>query len=183
MSTAKQQRTARFTTVGTISKTRGTGGELLIAHPETVVPGQLAGATVFLVPPQIRERPFVVEKASLTSEGLALKLAGVSSRADAFDYVGRSVVISSAVVPTSVSPVDEMAELIGYNVVDDHGVALGTLSAILETAAHAVLVIDGSFGEVLIPAIEEFVVDIDDDRSVVEVRIIPGMVPGYPEES
>ena len=69
MSTAKQQRTARFTTVGTISKTRGTGGELLIARPETVAVDRLVGATVFLVPPALEDGPFVVERATDTSEG------------------------------------------------------------------------------------------------------------------
>lgn len=181
MSTARFSRTARFTTVGTISKTRGAGGELFIAHPETVASDLLVGATVFLVPPGVRDLGRQVSSATETGDGLSLKLSGIDSRAAAFDYVGKRVVVSSGVVSAKVAAVDEFIDLVGY-AVREGSVLLGEVTAILETAAHPVVVVEGPFGEVLIPGVSEFIEEVDDKSRTVEVQTIPGMVPGLTGE-
>ena len=177
MSTARNIRTSRFTTVGTISKTRGTGGELYIAHPEAVAFDHLVGATVFLVPPALRDAGRVVESALDTGDGISLKLSGIDSRPEAFEFVGRAVVVSSASVSAPVSVIDDYIDVVGY-AVREGDIYLGEVTEILETAAHPIVVIGGPFGEVLIPAVPDFIEYMDDDERMIEVHTIPGMVPG-----
>lgn len=176
MSTARNTRTSRFTTVGTISKTRGSGGELYIAHPETVAFDHLVGATVFLVPPRLRDRGRLVESVLETGDGLAIKLAGIDARADGFDYVGRTVIVSAADVEAPASPIADFMQVIGFSVREGDRV-LGEVTSLLETAAHPIIVVDGQFGEVMIPGVEEFIEYIDEEGRTIVVRTIPGMVP------
>lgn len=177
MSKARDTRTSRFTTVGKISKTRGTGGELYIAHPEAVAFDHLVGATVFLVPPSLRDVGRLVESVLDTGDGLSLKLAGIDSRSEAFDYVGRSVVVSSVDVAPAAAIIDEYIEVLGYTV-REGDLHLGVVTAIIETAAHPIVVVEGPFGEVLIPAVPEFIEYLDDEERIIEVHTIPGMIPG-----
>ncbi|MEZ0327200.1 MAG: ribosome maturation factor RimM [Fimbriimonas sp.] len=63
-------------------------------------------------------------------------------------------------------------DLIGMMVVTTEGQEIGLVDDVLVTPAHDVLVI----GPVMIPAVKEFVkqVDLDDDR--ITVQVIPGML-------
>jgi 16S rRNA processing protein RimM len=61
-------------------------------------------------------------------------------------------------------------EILGADVVDEAGVALGKLADILETGANDVWVVRGPDGELLIPAVREYVRDVDAAARRVTVR-------------
>ncbi|CAN5422609.1 ribosome maturation factor RimM [soil metagenome] len=63
-------------------------------------------------------------------------------------------------------------DLIGMKVVTVEGQELGEVDDVLETAAHEILQV----GEILIPAIKEFVKDVDFDTETITVQLIPGMI-------
>ncbi|RYG45721.1 16S rRNA processing protein RimM [bacterium] len=65
-------------------------------------------------------------------------------------------------------------DLIGLTVFDQNGLQLGKVDDILSTPAHDILVI----GEIMVPAIKEFVDDVDLEAETIKVRLIPGMRPG-----
>lgn len=63
-------------------------------------------------------------------------------------------------------------DLIGLRVVTTDGRDLGEVDDVLAMPAHDVL----QMGELLIPAIQEFVKDVDLDKGVITVQLIPGML-------
>ena len=65
-------------------------------------------------------------------------------------------------------------DLIGLEVVTIGAVSIGRVDEVLDYPAHEVLQV----GEVLIPLIKEFVIDVDVPRGVITVKLIPGMLPG-----
>ncbi|MCK4739537.1 MAG: 16S rRNA processing protein RimM [Deltaproteobacteria bacterium] len=67
-------------------------------------------------------------------------------------------------------------ELIGLKVVTEDGASLGIISEIITTGANDVYVVDGKDGEVLIPATEEVVVDIDVEKKILKVKLLPGLI-------
>ncbi len=80
-------------------------------------------------------------------------------------------------IPTSQKPeLDEdefmTEDFIGLNVVTVEGQELGTIDDVIPMPAHDVIQI----GELLIPAIREFVKDIDFDANTMTVQLIPGML-------
>lgn len=62
-------------------------------------------------------------------------------------------------------------DLIGMKVITVDGEDLGELDEVLSLPAHDVLIV----GEVMIPAIEEFVQVVDFDDGIITVKLIPGM--------
>lgn len=66
--------------------------------------------------------------------------------------------------------------LFGYDVVDESGGSLGTISSIVRSAAHPLWGVTRDGSEHLIPAVEPFVISVDHDRKRVVVRPIPGLL-------
>ena len=67
-----------------------------------------------------------------------------------------------------------IADLIGARVVDESGAQVGELTEVLEMPAGQVYVVQGET-EHTIPAVPEFVRDIDVDAGMIRVRLIEGM--------
>jgi len=70
-------------------------------------------------------------------------------------------------------------DLIGFAAVDTEGKPLGTIDDIIGAPAHDILDISG----VLVPAVEEFVVEIDLDNERVVIKPIPGLFDDDSEEA
>ncbi len=68
-------------------------------------------------------------------------------------------------------------ELEGLKVVDRNRGELGTLEELFTTAAHDIYVVRGRFGEVLIPAVDEFIVEVDRPGGRLLVDLPEGLVP------
>lgn len=72
---------------------------------------------------------------------------------------------------------DRMAtpELIGYRVVDKGEEDRGEVVGIIKTAGHPVWEVkDGTYIWML-PAVEEFVVEVDEENEIIRVELIPGL--------
>lgn len=68
-------------------------------------------------------------------------------------------------------------ELEGMAVIDRQRGELGTLEEMFTTAAHDIYVVRGRFGEILIPAVDAFVVAIDREGRRMTVDLPDGLVP------
>ena len=70
-----------------------------------------------------------------------------------------------------------VADLLGLKVVTDEGEEFGELTDVLFTKANDVYTVTRPDGkEVLIPAIEECILDIDLDEKVMTIHIMPGLL-------
>lgn len=67
-------------------------------------------------------------------------------------------------------------ELEGLAVYTDDDEHLGTLSEILETGANEVFVVRGERGEILLPNIEEVVIEVDLEGGRMVVHLLPGLI-------
>jgi 16S rRNA processing protein RimM len=69
-------------------------------------------------------------------------------------------------------------QMIGLDVRTEDGRSLGQITEVLETGANDVYVVDGAeYGEVLIPATEETILEIDIEVGFVVVRLPDGLLP------
>lgn len=64
-------------------------------------------------------------------------------------------------------------DLLDLEVYTEDGQLLGTVDEVLNNPAHDILVV----GELMIPVVKEFVLDVDLDEEKITVRLIPGMLP------
>ena len=67
-------------------------------------------------------------------------------------------------------------QILDLEVVTDQGEHLGRIVDILDLPANDVYVVEGPYGEVLVPAIEDVVVEVDPARGRMVIKLLPGMV-------
>lgn len=67
-------------------------------------------------------------------------------------------------------------QVIGFKVIDEAGQIIGEVSEILETKANNVFIVNGQFGEVLLPDIDEVIKEVDLEKGTILVHLLPGLI-------
>ncbi len=88
--------------------------------------------------------------------------------------VGSSICVPSDDLPDEV--LIENEDLVGYRVTDVDRGDLGVIDEIIVTGANDVWVVHGPLGEVLLPVIDEVVLELDDASRTISVRLLPGLL-------
>lgn len=105
-----------------------------------------------------------------------LKFDGLTTRNDVEHLNGQLVQIEES----EAVPLEEgeyfLFQLEGMQVVSDEGVELGAISNIIETGANNVFVVKNASGELLIPDIDEVILDIDFENGRMLVHLLPGLI-------
>lgn len=106
-----------------------------------------------------------------------LRLSGTDDRESAEALRGRLL----AVAESELEPLPEghyyRFQLIGLAVISTDGEELGRLTDVLSTGANDVYVVRGDRGEVLLPATDEVVREIDLEAGRMLVEALPGLLP------
>ncbi len=129
--------------------------------------------TLYLGPETV---PYTVETVRLRQSVALIKLAGCDDRNSAEPMRGWLVQIPiSAAVPLAQDEYYDF-QLIGIQVYTNDGEYLGRLQQVLETGANDVYVVQGPRGQVLLPAIDQVVQQLDPDAGKMVVIIPPGLL-------
>lgn len=108
-----------------------------------------------------------------------LHLAGCHSRNDAETLRDKKVLIRNDQAPPLEDGQYFLYELIGLRVVAAD-MEIGRVKEVLETGANDVYVVDGAeYGEVLIPAHDETIRNIDFDEGVITMALPEGLLPPH----
>jgi 16S rRNA processing protein RimM len=156
-------------TVGVVIGAHGIRGEVKV-QPQTDFPERFRpGARLW-----IDSSPLEIETARFVPKLVYVKLIGVENRADAEALRGRE--LTAAPFP-SLPDKDAFYrhEVIGLKVCDLAGVPLGVVADILSTGSNDVYAVRGERGELLLPATDEVVHDIDIKRGVMTVDVLEGL--------
>ncbi len=118
-------------------------------------------------------KPFEVERARVHKTCVLLKLAGINNINEAQKYRNKCVCVDRDEVDLD-DGAYFIADLEGLTVIDADGQALGKIREVLTLPSHDVYVIRGK-DEYMIPAVEEFIREVDIEAGVMYVSTIPGM--------
>jgi len=111
-------------------------------------------------------------------KGAALaRLEGVETPEKARELVGSLVKTAAQNLPPTEEDEYYWFELIGMTVLTREGRRLGTVTRIIETGANDVFQVEGPLGEVLIPMIDDVVLDVDTVKKEIIVDPLEGLVP------
>ena len=114
---------------------------------------------------------------SLHKGQVLLRLQGYDSLDLAEELVGSSVLVAEDQFPALAEDEYYWYQLEGLRVVDRRIGEIGRLSDMFTTAAHDTYVVKGECGEILIPAVGQFVLEIDLTARIVRVDLPDGLVP------
>ena len=166
-----------FLNVAQITKARKRMGRLVV-QPCDGLPFLLEeGMTAHVVPPSLDVPRTVVLREAVEGEDCVVSFEGVDDYAQLVEYVGRYLLVKRADIDEDLLP-EPAPEVTGFAVDDEAFGNLGTVSEILENAYQATLVVEGPHGEVLIPLVDEFLLDVDFEGGIIRTRIPSGLVEG-----
>lgn len=173
-------RTDGFILVGGVAKPHGIRGEFCIKSyaDSPSLFGRVAA--LFLQDGKKRPEPFVV-KSWREHKGLVLlKCQGVDDRNRAEELRGREVLIHKDDLPELDQGEHYLVDMMGCRVALEDGTDVGVLEAFYETAEQDTWVImTDDRKEVLLPAVPEFVLDVDLDREIITIAPPEGLLDLY----
>jgi len=160
-------------TVGKVVSTFGRVGELKV-RIESDFPDRFARLKeVCLRPPTGIPKIFVVQRARLHKGQVLLKVEGVESISEAEQWRGALVQLPRAEAVPLPENAYYISDLIGLDVVTEDDRHLGKLDAILPYPAQDLFQI----GEILIPAVKEFIISVDIPGRRIIVAPPQGLLP------
>ncbi len=170
--------------LGEILRPHGVRGELRM-RLFTDYPERIASLkTVYLgdSPEDTLPKPYQVEGMRMNGTFGLLKLREIPDRTQADRLRGLFVLVDME----HAVPLEEgefyLYQLLGAQVQTDAGETLGTLVDVLETGANDVYVIDSpQYGEVLIPVLDDVVINTDVAAGILVVHLPEGLLPASPE--
>jgi 16S rRNA processing protein RimM len=145
--------------------------EVLTDFPERLIPG----TTLYLGP---AHQPAILLSRRWHKENLLVAFEGYPGREQV--AVLRNQLVQVRADDRPLLPEGEYYhhQLIGLQVLDEAGNILGKLVEILVTGANDVYVVRGSAGkEILLPAIESVILDVNLERGLMKVYLLPGILP------
>ena len=108
---------------------------------------------------------------------ILLRLDGVESVELAGELVGLTVQMRLEELPKLPDGAHYLHELQGFTVIDRHRGDIGILEELFTTAAHDIYEVHGSFGEVLIPVVDAFILEVDLEGKRIQVDLPEGLIP------
>ncbi|PKQ17358.1 MAG: 16S rRNA processing protein RimM [Actinobacteria bacterium HGW-Actinobacteria-7] len=168
-----------FARVGRVTKTHGLKGEVSVASATEAPLSVLEGCEVWFVPPPVGIRSATVLSTRQGPKGTLLTLRAVEGVDAAMSLVGREVLVRTDALPATwfeEAPEDELFD--GFSVWDEIHGDLGEIVETIFTGANDVWVLAGPLGEILIPVIDQVVLDIDEEAGSIKVELLDGLIDG-----
>jgi 16S rRNA processing protein RimM len=174
---------APFTALARVVKSHGLKGEVAV-EPAADLPFVLPiGLEVWFVPPPSGVRTGRIENVRPGPKGPLVKVSGIDDIGAAQTLVGSDILARTEDMPEEwCEPLDDGTDPVGLTITDiGHGL-LGEVVDLIVTGANDVWVVDGPFGEVLLPVIDDVVLSIDWEAGTAEVSLLPGLLPEGADE-
>lgn len=118
-----------------------------------------------------------IEKVRVQKNMVVLKLEGINDRDAAEKARGKLIYITEEDLPELEEGEFYIRDLIGMAVYEENGQKIGEVSDVIQNSAQDIFEIETEENKkVLIPRVDEFVLDIDAESREIKVRLIEGLL-------
>jgi 16S rRNA processing protein RimM len=174
--TARARKQPTFVAAGRVMRPHGVRGELRVEAVSHLMRSLQAGSRVYLGSRHAAAR---VASARLHGRHWLVRLEGCGDRETAERWRGAELGVRVDDLPPLPEGEYFYWQILGLQVVTEDGRALGTIEEILETGANDVYIVRSpDRPEVLLPAIQSVIRQVDLAAGEIRVRLIPGLIPG-----
>lgn len=165
----------QFLQVGIISSTHGIRGEVKV-FPTTDDVTRFKDLKQVILDTGKEQVPLAIEGVKFFKQFAIVKFKGIDNINDVEKYKGKSLLISREDAVKLEEDEYYIADLIGMKVFTGEA-EFGVLRDVLETGANEVYVVDSKeYGEVLIPAIQQCILDVNVEERTMKVHLLDGLV-------
>ncbi|WP_334136886.1 ribosome maturation factor RimM [Muricomes intestini] len=165
----------QFLQVGIISSTHGIRGEVKV-FPTTDDAVRFKKLKKVILNAGKEQIPLEIENVKFFKQFVILKFKGIDNINDIEKYKGKSLFVDRENAVKLEKDEYYIADLIGMQVFTEEG-RLGVLKDVLETGVNEVYVVDSDkYGEVLIPAIQQCILDVNVQEQTMKVYLLEGLI-------
>ena len=162
--------------VGVIVRTHGIRGEVKV-YPTTDSPDRFDTLTYVIARKGSHYTTLEPESARYFKNLVILKFKGIDSINDVEKYIGSELYVKHEDGAPLKDGEYYIADIIGMEAETEDGTVIGTVKDVLETGANDIYLLETEGGkEHMIPAVKEFITDIDVENNKMKVRLIPGLL-------
>ena len=162
--------------VGAISSTHGIRGEVKV-FPMTDDPKRYQTLKDVILDTGKEQLTLEIEGVKFFKQFVIVKFKGIDNINDIEKYKGCSLYVHRKDAVKLKKDEYFIADLIGMKVVTDEEEAFGELTDVLETGANEVYVIQTEkYGEVLVPAIRQCILDVDMETNIMRIHLLDGLL-------
>lgn len=165
----------QFLQVGVISSTHGIRGEVKV-FPTTDDPARFKKLKKVLLDTGRGQLELEVQSVKFFKQFVIVKFKGIDNINEIEQYKGKSLFVPRENAVRLEKDEYYIADLIGMEVFTEDG-RFGILRDVMETGANEVYIIDSDeYGEVLIPAIRQCILDVDVAENKMKIHLMDGLI-------
>lgn len=162
--------------VGVITSTHGLRGEVKV-FPTTDDPGRFKKLKEVILDTGKEQQTVGIESARLFKNMVILKMKGFDRIEDVENLRQKSLYVTREHAVKLKANEYFIADLIGMEVYTDQEEHLGVLKDVLQTGANDVYVVETEqYGQVLIPAIRDCILEVQVEEARMKVHLLDGLI-------
>lgn len=162
--------------VGVITATHGIRGEVKV-YPTTDDATRFDDLKRVILDAGKQQIPLEIQSVKYFKQFVILKFKGIDNINDIERYKKCPLLISREDAVDLEEDEYFIADIIGMEVYTEDGSHFGTMKDVMETGANDVYIIDSKeYGEVLLPAIKECILNVDEEEGKITVHIMDGLL-------
>ena len=162
--------------VGVISSTHGVRGEVKV-FPTTDDANRFKKLKKVILDTGMEKKELEIQGVKFFKQFVILKFKGIDNINDIEKYKGKSLYVTRENAVKLKKDEYFIADLIDMQVVLEDGTLLGILTDVMKTGANDVYCVESEkYGEVLLPAIGECILDVDVEGRKMTVHLMPGLI-------
>ncbi len=165
--------------IGTLVKTRGVSGELIINPGNLNLKDIEEMESVFIEFDGLLVPFFIDHITSKGSTSVSVKFDSIDTEDQAAEYINCKVYSTSLHKMEEEPLLDQAKSLKGFQVVDQKFGNLGIIDEFLDVSNNPLFKIKKGTREILLPVNEEFIIDIDEHKRIITVQTPEGLVDLY----
>ena len=162
--------------VGVITQTHGVRGEVKV-FPTTDDVNRFKKLKQVILDTGKETMPLEIQSVKFFKQFVILKFKGIDNINDIEKYKRCSLYVTREHAVALEEDEYFIADMIGMEVCTEDGNIFGTLKEVIETGANDVYVIENAeHGEVLVPAIKEFIRSVDIEKGQMMIHLMDGLI-------
>ena len=193
-SSLNTETSTRFATLARVQRAQGKDGEVSVRLANNLGESQALQISslifqicpVWAVPPPLEHRHLKVQSVREAADRLLLRFEGIDDRGSARELQGRDLLVERSDVPRDLlaqfdelqsSHIDEDSFGLGFEIYSDNYGYLGKVGEVIVTGANLVWSIESDqYGEVLLPVIDDCILEVDEDAGSAQVTVMKGLI-------
>jgi len=162
--------------LGSLSKSTGIKGEI-IAKFNDDVPAKMNKMESVFIDIDGKLVPFFIEYFKIKSSNTALiKFENINDEPQAMEYLGAAFYLPAENKKLLNKETDDFIDVVGYIVKDQDYKVVGRVLEFIENSSNPLLLVETPKNEILIPAHDDLIIEVDDDEKYIVIELADGIM-------